>query len=164
MIGTFLIDACREGISRVVSYCEGQDLSTADFRYCGFQNRSTIVFGPDAADTVDNGCLDIYTNNVVLYEGRYLMQPTAYRHFPQPPNWCRSNDGLLDVRLAHSTDGRAWSYVGATPAVARVGKTVGGDRRAWLERSSCGLPVNSLTQLETVKGFLAKREAARSLI
>ena len=42
-----------EGISRAVSYCEGHVLSTADFRYCGFQNRSTIVFGPNAADTVE---------------------------------------------------------------------------------------------------------------
>ena len=65
--------------ARVVAMCSGADLTAADFRYCAAGNRSINVFGPDQAD---DACVDIYTNNVVIYEGRYLMNPTICEHLP----------------------------------------------------------------------------------
>ncbi len=65
--------------ARVVAMCSGVDLTAADFRYCAAGNRSINVFGPDQAD---DACVDIYTNNVVIYEGRYLMNPTICEHLP----------------------------------------------------------------------------------
>ena len=49
-------------------------------------------------------------------------------HFPDPPHWCRSNDGVIDVRLTHSRDGKRWSYIGGTHA-ANATHPADGDRR-----------------------------------
>ena len=87
-------------------------------------------------------------------------------HFPDPPHWCRSNDGVIDVRLAHSRDGKRWSYIGGTHA-ANATHPADGDRRPWIARSSCGLPVNSLERVpdgaswacsivDTVRGFVVR--------
>jgi hypothetical protein len=61
-----------------------------------------IVFGPDA---LDSACTDLYTNQVIVYEGHYLAFPAAYSHWPSPPVWYK-NDGVWDTRLMHSHDGR----------------------------------------------------------
>jgi len=98
-----------EGIGRYVAYirtwtpmrmvgrCEFDDL--ADF------GKEQVVFGYDQDDPPD---VDFYTNAAVKYpfaENVYLIFPSAYLHYPEPPAGEYRNDGPLDIRFAVSRDG-----------------------------------------------------------
>jgi hypothetical protein len=123
---------CGHGMNalRFVGRCESPTL--AEIRGCDEgvdgdplqpvpKNESQIitVFGPDEHD---NACTDIYTNQVIRYEGQYIAFPAAYTHYPAPPIWTHTNDGVWTTRIMHSRDGATdWEYVA-------------GDRRAYLAR------------------------------
>lgn len=82
---------------RMVGRCEFDDL--ADF------GKEEVVFGYDDQDPPD---LDFYTNAAVKYpfaQDVYLIFPSAYFHYPDPPAGKYRNDGPLDIRLAVSPDG-----------------------------------------------------------
>ncbi len=82
---------------RVVGRCEFDDL--ADF------GKEQVVFGYDEDDPPD---MDFYTNAAVKYpfgQNVYLLFPSAYFHYPEPPLSNYSNDGPLDIRFAVSRDG-----------------------------------------------------------
>ena len=93
-----------------------------------------------ACDADDPPLLDIYTPSVAKYPGAddvYIATPSMYHHFTpeeaihaDPPR----NDGLVDIQLAVSRDGIAWSrpdrrsYVGLEsdpPAISQVYGSVG---------------------------------------
>jgi len=60
----------------------------------------------DAQDPPDS---DHYTPAVVQYpwaQDAYFSFPSAYLHFPDPPAGKYGNDGLLDIQLAISRDGK----------------------------------------------------------
>ena len=48
-------------------------------------------------------------DNTALVTRHYLMFPDVLQHFPSPPVWSVGDDGVMDVRLVHSRDGRHWS-------------------------------------------------------
>ena len=77
-----------------------------------------------AADKHDPPNSDFYNPAVVQYpyaQDAYVMFPSAYRHFPEPPAGKYGNDGLLDIHLAVSRDGIKWSRVSREPYV-RLGR------------------------------------------
>lgn len=82
---------------RMVGRCEFDDLT--DF------GKEQVVFGYDEDDPPD---MDFYTNAAVKYpfaKDVYLIFPSAYFHYPEPPVGKFRNDGPLDIRLAVSRDG-----------------------------------------------------------
>ena len=82
---------------RMVGRCEFDDLAN-------FGNEQ-VVFGYDEQDPPD---VDFYTNAAVKYpfaQDIYLIFPSAYFHYPEPPVGKHGNDGPLDIRLAVSRDG-----------------------------------------------------------
>jgi hypothetical protein len=82
---------------RMVGRCEFDDL--ANF------GKEQVVFGYDEQGPPD---VDFYTNAAVKYpfaQDVYLIFPSAYFHYPEPPVGKYSNDGPLDIRLAVSRDG-----------------------------------------------------------
>lgn len=94
---------------RKVGRCEFDDL--ADW------GKERLVFGYDKQDPPR---LDLYTNAAVKYpfaDNLYLMFPSPYYHYPDPPRGKYRNDGPLDVRLAVSRDGVRWSSVDRSPFV-----------------------------------------------
>ncbi len=94
---------------RKVGRCEFDDLA--------YWGKERLVFGYDKQDPPD---LDLYTNAAVKYpfaDNLYLMFPSAYFHYPDPPKGNYRNDGPLDVRLAVSRDGIRWSAVDRSPFV-----------------------------------------------
>ena len=75
------------------------------------------AFGPDANDPAN---LDFYTSAAVKYayaDDVYLMFPSPYRHFAEPPLTKYSNDGSLDISLAVSRDGRKFHRVSKQPYI-----------------------------------------------
>jgi len=77
------------------------------------------VLSPDADDPPN---VDIYTNAVVQYEGVYLMFPSFYSHFPDPPEVKPErgklrNDGIVDIRFASSTDSINWNRHDRSPFI-----------------------------------------------
>ena len=113
---------------RFVGRCESETLAAipgCDEGLPAAQTKYTTVFGPDADDSP---CVDIYTNQVVIYEGVYLAFPGAYEHFPAPPRWPVGNDGWYDTRVLFSADGQSnWSYIA-------------GDRGSFMARGQADKP------------------------
>ncbi len=75
------------------------------------------AFGTDAQDPAN---LDFYTSAVVEYpwaDDAYLMFPSAYRHFPEPPVGKRRNDGTVDIDLAVSRDAHRFHRVSRAPYI-----------------------------------------------
>ena len=77
---------------------------------------------PDAygVDEKDPPNSDHYTSAVVKYpwaEDVYLMFPSPYRHFPEPPASKYRNDGLLDIQMAVSRDGRKFHAASRFPYI-----------------------------------------------
>jgi hypothetical protein len=94
---------------RMVGRCEFDDL--ADF------GKEQVVFGYDKDDPPD---VDFYTNAAVKYpfaENVYLIFPSAYFHYPEPPAGEYRNDGPLDIRFAVSRDGINFSRPGRGPYI-----------------------------------------------
>ena len=69
-----------------------------------------------------------------------------YKHFPNPPQWFKANDGMWDGRILHSRDGLTYE---STPVlhskssfissgVANSFRYIGGDRRPWIPRGEMG--------------------------
>lgn len=59
-------------------------------------------------DEQDPAVSDHYNPAIVEYpwaQNAYFSFPSAYMHFPEPPDWKFYNDGLLDIQLAVSRDG-----------------------------------------------------------
>ena len=81
--------------SRHVGRCESDTLET--IAGCnegsGGNLSGTQIVPVIRPDDSDNPCVDIYTSQVVRYEGYYIAFPGAYEHFPEPPSWPFSNDG-----------------------------------------------------------------------
>ena len=74
-------------------------------------------FGPDAGDAAN---VDFYTSAVVKYpwaDRAYLMFPSSYRHFPDPPVGQFRNDGLVDIHFAVSRDGRKFHRFSRAPYI-----------------------------------------------
>jgi hypothetical protein len=74
-------------------------------------------FGYDEQDPVP---LDHYNSAAVEYpwaEAAYLMFPSAYLHFPEPPVGRYGNDGLLDIQLAVSRDGVEYHRLSRAPYI-----------------------------------------------
>ena len=94
--------------SRQVALCASESL--AHFDDC---SQGTTVF---SFDEHDDPCVDMYTSSAVVYEGHTLIFPSVFRHFPSPPEWCCNNDGVWDVRIASSRNGRNFSYIGGDRA------------------------------------------------
>jgi len=64
-----------------------------------------------ACDDQDPPECDFYDHGILRYpwaDDVYVAFPVLYRHFPEPPEGERSNDGLTDVQLATSRDGITW--------------------------------------------------------
>ncbi len=73
------------------------------------------VFGSDEHDPPGS---DHYEAACVQYpwaDNAYFMFPAHYRHFPQPPIGKYDNDGLVDIQMAVSRDGIAWTRVSRDP-------------------------------------------------
>lgn len=76
------------------------------------------VFGYDERDPVPS---DHYNSACVQYPwaaDAYLMFPSAYRHFPEPPVGRYGNDGYLDIQMATSRDGVQWTRLTREPYVS----------------------------------------------
>lgn len=75
------------------------------------------AFGVDEEDPEE---LDHYTSAVVKYpwaDDAYFMFPSAYLHFPNPPEGKFRNDGPLDLQMAVSRDGRKYHLVSRFPYI-----------------------------------------------
>lgn len=95
---------------RMVGRCEFDDLSD--------WGKEQTVFPYDELDPPD---MDFYTNAAIKYpfaENVYLMFPSAYFHYPEPPVGKYSNDGPLDIRFATSRDGIHWTRIERRPFVS----------------------------------------------
>ena len=105
-------DARTDGSSpahRHVARCETDDLS-----HWG-ERKAVLSF-----DEIDPPGLDLYNNAIVKYpwsNNVYLIFPSAYWHFPEPPAGPYPNDGILDIRLATSRDGVHFQYPSRSPFV-----------------------------------------------
>ena len=94
---------------RMVGRCEFDNL--ADF------GKEQVVFGYDTQDPPD---VDFYTNAAVKYpyaQNVYLIFPSAYLHYPDPPVGKHGNDGPLDIRFAVSRDGIHFSRPDRKPYI-----------------------------------------------
>jgi hypothetical protein len=77
-----------------------------------------IIFGYDEHDPPNS---DHYSPACVQYpwaDQAYFMFPSPYRHFPEPPIGRFGNDGLVDIQMAVSRDGVAWTRLSREPYVA----------------------------------------------
>ena len=91
---------------RVVSRCEFDDM--------GVWGPSQVVLKADDDDAPD---VDVYNSAAVQYENVYLMFPSFYLHFPEPPEGLH-NDGVLDIGFAVSRDSIHWQRPDRWPFVA----------------------------------------------
>jgi hypothetical protein len=75
------------------------------------------IFG--FADQPD--CVDVYNNAAVQADNSYFLIPSEYRHFDPKVSHASSagNDGILDVRLAVSSDGETFEYVSSDTFIDR---------------------------------------------
>jgi hypothetical protein len=68
---------------------------------------------------LDGKTADVYTPVAVEYpwaDGVHLMFPSIYQHYPNPKQGGRyANDGVLDIHLATSRDGRRWQRPSSRP-------------------------------------------------
>lgn len=66
-------------------------------------------------------CVDVYNSAAVQVHNAYFIVPSEYRHFPSAFSHAAAttNDGVLDVRLAVSSDGLAYDYVSEETFVER---------------------------------------------
>jgi len=85
---------------RKVGRCEFNDIAN--------WGKEKTVFSYDELDPPD---MDFYNSAAVKYpyaDDVYLMFPSAYHHYPDPPMGRHKNDGPLDMRFAVSRDGITW--------------------------------------------------------
>jgi len=76
-----------------------------------------IVFSYDEKDPPLS---DHYNAACIQYpwaDDAYLMFPSPYRHFPEPPAGKWGNDGYLDIQMAVSRDGVKWDRLSRDPYV-----------------------------------------------
>ena len=94
---------------RHVARCETDDLARWGER------KAMLSF-----DREDPPGLDLYNSAAVKYpwaDNAYLIFPSAYWHFPEPPAGEYTNDGIVDIRLATSRDGIHFQYPSRRPFV-----------------------------------------------
>lgn len=101
-----------ESIGRYVAYVRVWDpmrkVGRCEFTDITNWGKEKVVFSYDELDPPD---MDFYNSAAVKYpyaDKVYLMFPSAYYHYPEPPKGKYSNDGLLDIRFAVSRDGVFW--------------------------------------------------------
>ena len=73
-----------------------------------------------ACDEHDPPDTDFYNPAVTQYPwapDAYFSFPSAYRHYPEPPVGRLANDGPVDIQMAHSRDGLAWTRLDRRPYV-----------------------------------------------
>jgi hypothetical protein len=77
----------------------------------------TEIFGFES----EPDCVDVYNNAAVRSKNAYLMVPSEYRHFNPLHSHAASpgNDGILDIRLAVSSDGETFEWVSEETFVDR---------------------------------------------
>lgn len=65
--------------------------------------------------------LQVYNNAAVRSKNGYFMIPSEYRHFNPSHSHATSpgNDGILDIRLAVSSDGEEFEWVSEETFVER---------------------------------------------
>jgi hypothetical protein len=84
-----------------------------------------IVFGYDNQDQAgfDKNRfvrMDFYNSSAIRYPyaaDAYLMFPSAYYHFPDPPVGKLPNDGITEIHMATSRDGVRWTRVSREPFI-----------------------------------------------
>jgi len=102
---------------RKVARCEFDDLS--DF------GPGRIVFSYDQEDQarMDKSrfvAMDFYNSSAIKYPyaaNAYFMFPSAYYHFPEPPEGKFPNDGITDIHFATSRDGIRWTRLDREPFI-----------------------------------------------
>lgn len=103
-------------------YAQGHDPKLIWGKECAPVPSTEIeeVFATDPA--LDGPDADVYTPVAVEYpwaDRTHLMFPSIYQHYPPPAKGGRyGNDGILDVHLAVSRDGRQWQRPSARPYLA----------------------------------------------
>ena len=115
--------------SRKIGRCVTDDLCDWEKRY--HPNHCPIVFGLE-----NGGEFDVYTNSYTPYPdikdpSVHLFFPSIYYHFGSNP-WGLSNDGLMDIQILASSDGKDINFIGDTmyPYVA-------------LDNNNCGIGLQS---------------------
>jgi len=81
-----------------------------------------VVFKYDDGDPQNS---DHYNPCVIKYpyaSDLYFMFPSAYFHFPDPPQGAHANDGRLEVQFATSRDGIEWHRPSRDPYVGLGGE------------------------------------------
>ena len=100
--------------TRYVGRCETSNLSNWQEAYHG--GGCPVVFGPDEHDPAE---VDVYTNAWTPYPSIdnaavHLFFPSFYQHFSSKAPFGFGNDGLLDIRLVVSRDGKELNYTTTT--------------------------------------------------
>jgi len=79
--------------------------------------REEVVFSYDEMDPPN---MDFYNSAAFKYpyaENVYFMFPSAYYHFPEPPQGKYRNDGRLEIHFAASRDGIHWNRYDREPFI-----------------------------------------------
>ncbi len=105
---------------RTIGRCETTNLSDWQSEVVN-ETGCPVVFSPDDKDPPN---VDCYTNAWTPYPSPehpvvHLYFPSMYAHFGENP-YGFGNDGLLDIRLLVSRDGKKLDYVGPRAAAARA--------------------------------------------
>ena len=107
---------------RTIGRCETANLSDWQSEVSSNETGCPVVFSPDAKDPPN---VDAYTNAWTPYPSPehpvvHLFFPSMYFHFGKNNPFGFGNDGLLDIRLLVSRDGKKLNYVGPRAAAARA--------------------------------------------
>eukprot|EP00756_Hemistasia_phaeocysticola_P062883 Hpha_TRINITY_DN6343_c0_g1::TRINITY_DN6343_c0_g1_i2::g.145445::m.145445 len=121
-LGKYVISVRRDvspGYVRTIGRCVTGNLS--DWQQEANSSGCPVVFRPDAADPPG---MDVYTNAWTPYPSPgspavHLFFPSMYAHFNTKRPWGFGNDGLLDIRLVVSRDGKDLHYAGPRCSNAR---------------------------------------------
>ena len=100
--------------------CPGASASYRQVGFASTRNSSLTSWSPVKQILGFQGlpqCVDVYNNAAVkAASNAYLMLPSLFRHFPTDPANLPGSDGVLDVRLAISSDGQVRSAGASFPA------------------------------------------------
>jgi len=88
------VGRCESSSLREIERCDEGILGDPLRPYPKNETQITTVFGPDERDSP---CTDLYTSQAILYQGQYIAFPAAYSHYPSPPVWPHTNDGVWCV-------------------------------------------------------------------
>ena len=105
----------RGDVQRSIGRCETDNFTHWEKETPGGAGPCPTVF---SVDLVDPTLLDVYTNAWTPYPSIespavHLFFPSMYHHFGADAPWGNGNDGLLDIRLVVSRDGKQLNYTAA---------------------------------------------------